>query len=481
MISPGESAARSAIEMDPMFLSTVCPDRSDRRIALAIVAVSLVAFLITVPFAKVSLPAVAAFLPIYQSAVVINDLITAVLLIGQYYILRSPGVLIMGGGYAFSAAMAIAHALSFPGLFAPAGLWGAGSDTTAWLFFLWHGGFLLFVIAYGLLKGRKLHLIALATSFTTTIVTVVVAVLALAVSLALVATPGLPGLPPIMQGNADAPTKLIVAIVTWGLNVAALAILWRRRPRSLLDLWLMAVACIWIFDIALSAVFNHARYDLGWYAGRIYGLLAASFVLVALLLENGKLYARLALASVRERACLANLHDGVITIGTNGIVCGANPAVERLLGYSTEELIGRNVSMLMPDPTASEHDGYLERYLRTGVAKLIGVRREVVGRHKDGTLVPLELAISEVSVQGERRFIGALHDIRERKRLIDDLTQARAEAEQANRAKSAFLATMSHEIRTPMNGVIGIIEILARSRLSVSIQRPHVALEVEKR
>ena len=166
------------------------------------------------------------------------------------------------------------------------------------------------------------------------------------------------------------------------------------------------------------------------------------------------------------QAILDNLLDCVITIDARGVVLNANPALARNLGYQPEEVIGRNVSMLMPDPHRDNHDAYLNRYLGTGDPRIIGIGREVEGRHKDGGLVPLELNVSEFSLRGERLFLGTLRDIRERKRFITELTQARAEAEQANRAKSAFLASMSHEIRTPMNGVVGMVDVLAHTRLT---------------
>src|SRR5439155_23509473 len=78
----------------------------------------------------------------------------------------------------------------------------------------------------------------------------------------------------------------------WALSLLAVVVLWRRRPHSVLDLWLMVVMSVWLFDIALAAVLNAGRFDLGFYAGRIYGLLAASFVLMVLLIENGTLYCR---------------------------------------------------------------------------------------------------------------------------------------------------------------------------------------------
>src|SRR6185295_16789228 len=107
-------------------------------------------------------------------------------------------------------------------------------------------------------------------------------------------------LPTIMRGSRDAPAKIIVATASWMLTLLALAVLWRRRPHSVLDLWLMVVLCAWVFDIALASMLNAGRFDVGWYAGRIYGLLAATFVLMVLLLENSALYAQL--AEARELA-----------------------------------------------------------------------------------------------------------------------------------------------------------------------------------
>ena len=136
-----------------------------------------------------------------------------------------------------------------------------------------------------------------------------------------------------------------------------------------------------------------------------------------------------------------------------------------MLGYRVDEVIGRNVSMLMPEPHRAAHDGYLENFRRTGEARVIGIGTEVEGLHRDGTHIAMDLSISEYVVGGRRYFTGILRDIRDRQRIMSALEQARAEAEAANHAKSAFLATMSHEIRTPMNGVIGMVDVLHQTSL----------------
>jgi signal transduction histidine kinase len=192
---------------------------------------------------------------------VINDLITAVLLYGQFAILGSAALLFLAAGYALVALVAFAHLLSFPGLFSASGLLGAGAQSTAWLYMFWHSALPLGVIGYAATRGGWRAI----------------------------------------DARGQRALAIAASIVAASCIAAALAVLWLCRLRSVLDVCIMVALCAWLLDIALSAGLNAGRFDLGFYAGRVYGLFASCFVLFVLLLENGVLYARLARALDGER------------------------------------------------------------------------------------------------------------------------------------------------------------------------------------
>ena len=288
-----------------VLISTLPAGPHHRRLATGTFAVSVLVFAALVPFAKQPLGQALAFIPAYQSALALSDLITAVLLFGQFGLARSGALLVLGGAYLFSAFMACAHALTFPGLFAPTGLLGAGPHSTAWMYMFWHGGFTLAFVGYAVLKDRppvrSRAGVAVGAGIAVTVL--------LGAAFTLLATAGRDFLPGIMRGNAYAPAYFGTVAAVWLLPLVALGFLWRRKPHSILDLWLMVVMAAVFFAVGLSAVFNAGRFDLGFYAGRVYGLLAASFVLVVLLLEHAALQMRLARAQVRHEERLRILHE----------------------------------------------------------------------------------------------------------------------------------------------------------------------------
>jgi diguanylate cyclase (GGDEF)-like protein/PAS domain S-box-containing protein len=126
-------------------------------------------------------------------------------------------------------------------------------------------------------------------------------------------------------------------------------------------------------------------------------------------------------SETRLRAVLDGVQSGVITITETGIVESFNRSAENMFGYSAAEVVGRNVSLLMPEPESSAHDGHLERYRRSGVRKIIGGRRDVMARRKDGSSFPIELGVTETVLDGRRLFIGSASDISFRKQAEAEL------------------------------------------------------------
>lgn len=283
------------------FLATTPARAQDWRRGATLIAISGGFFLALLPFATTPLEPIPGFIGVYQSALVVIQLLTAVLLLAKYSVLRMPALLALACAFLFSALMASAHALTFPGLFKPTGLLAATPQTTAWLYMFWHAGFPLLVITYALTKrpivdpgdGSAMRPIGLA----------VLAVVAAVAGLAVLASEGADLLPAIMIGNMQYfPVMKPVVGTVCLLSGLAVFMLWRCRPHSVLDVWLMVECINWIFDVALSAVFNAARFDLGFYFGRFYGLLAALFIIGVLLYESTRFYGRLVVAHRRDIA-----------------------------------------------------------------------------------------------------------------------------------------------------------------------------------
>lgn len=148
----------------------------------------------------------------------------------------------------------------------------------------------------------------------------------------------------------------------------------------------------------------------------------------------------------RTRVIVDTVLEGIITIDDSGVIETVNPAACRTFGYESDEVIGKNVSMLMPEPFRGAHDGYIRNYLATGKAKIIGIGREVLGQHKDGSTFPMELSVAPMTVADRKMFTGVVRDITERKR-IDEM-------------KNEFVSTVSHELRTPLTSIKGSLGLL---------------------
>jgi two-component system CheB/CheR fusion protein len=187
---------------------------------------------------------------------------------------------------------------------------------------------------------------------------------------------------------------------------------------------------------------------------------AAILVASADITDRKRVEAELRQAGERIRSVVDHVVDGIITIDAAGRIESFNPPAQGLFGYDRAEVVGRNVRMLMPEPYYDEHDGYLANYLATGHAKIIGTGREVVGRRKDGTTFPMELAVSEFHVGPHRYFTGIVRDITERKRLEEELRRRVADLAEAARQKDSFLAMLAHELRNPLAPILNATHVL---------------------
>jgi len=491
------------------FLSMVPAKRADWRLAFAVVAVSCLVFAAIAGFAQVPLAPIAAFIPAYEAALCINELITAILLFGQAAITRSRALLMLAGAYLFNAAMVVPHALTFPGLITPTGWLGAGPQSTAWLYMGWHAGFPLLLIAYVFLKRRD----AAAGGFTgaprTAIGATTLAVVAAVGLLATLATAGQALLPEIMQHNHYTAIMFGVVGTVWAASIVALGVLALQRPHTVLDLWLMVVMCAWIFDVALSAVLNAGRFDLGFYAGRIYGLFAASFVLLVLLLETRALYARLIRTVMAERAevsrraaalaeanqalrrseeglrdltatlearvvertrsleqAMAERHRAsemvealvqqsalaILALDPERRVILWNPAAEKIFGYAAAEIIGQPYPLVPPEELAG-HAATFERFAAGG--KVQG--GEVTRVRRDGSRIPLVYSGAPL-YDPDNRFRGVvfmMEDATERKALEQQLRQS-----QKMEAIGQLTGGVAHDFNNLLSVIIGSMELL---------------------
>ena len=170
--------------------------------------------------------------------------------------------------------------------------------------------------------------------------------------------------------------------------------------------------------------------------------------------------------------------EGIVTIDQRGCIETVNGAAERLFGWSAEELVGKNVSMLMPSPYKDEHDGYLRRYLTTGERRIIGIGREVTALRRDGTELPIDLSVGEGSVDGRKFFAAVLRDISDRKQMQTKLAQAERLA-----AVGELAAGVAHEINNPINTIINCAQLIddgddARSNCAIIIEEGQRVAEI---
>jgi len=417
---------------------------ASRRIALVSIALSAGMFLALLPFASVPVGVANWFIPLYQPVVAVNDLITATLLFGYLRLTRKYAVLVLACGYLYLAIMAVLHLLTFPGVFAPQGLLGAGAQTTGYMYVFWHCGLPVAVIAYAKLKQGDV----LLQHFAFDTARAILFTLSCAAALALLATFGHALLPPMLADSRYAAAFNIGRYGQWVLTAAALVYLYTRRSSSTLDLWLLVVMAAWFFEIGLVSIFNAGRWDVGFYAGRGYALIANSFVLVMLLVEHVSMYRDLAEAQSTARLArkLAETREVLrlaLVAGKMGVFSWDLRNNRAWWSQELEHMVG-----MAPGSLPAEPDAFMQRVFADDRAAISEALRKCIrNRHEcdvefrlqdaDGELL-WAFARAEAEHDAEGRATGVFG-------IIGDIT-ARKRSEEVAAEMEAQFQTLANEI-----------------------------------
>ena len=191
--------------------------------------------------------------------------------------------------------------------------------------------------------------------------------------------------------------------------------------------------------------------------------------------ETRRVEAALRSSQERYRSIIDSAVDAILVIDHRGRIEEFNVAAERMFGFASQDVLGCNVNVLMPQPYHDEHDRYMGRYLATGEKRIIGIGREVTGRRKDGSAFPLHLSVGEMVIDGEKKFTGILHDLTARVQLESQLREQAALTRLGEMA-----AVVAHEVKNPLTGIRGAVQIIG-SRLPAGSRDADVIKEIVSR
>ena len=285
-----------------ILIATQAPSPAQQRAALAVVIVLFAFFLAVLPFAHVPLARLNAIVPVVSTLMSLGDCVSAILLFGQFAVLRTRALLVLAAGYLFTGLVVIPYALTFPGAFAETGLLGADLQTAALLFISWHIGLPLAVTAYALLRDVPSDFERVRMPVPTAIVAAAAAAVLMAFATTWIAIHYTDLFPRVAVDTVRLTRETAPLAVTVAFSLAAVVLLLARQ-RSVLDLWLLVVCFAWLLDSVLTYLTLN-RFTGAWYANRVIRVVAANLVLFVLVAETTRLYANLAasvLAQRRER------------------------------------------------------------------------------------------------------------------------------------------------------------------------------------
>ena len=272
----------------------------------------------------------------------------------------------------------------------------------------------------------------------------------------------------VTSWGADPLLPLSLEMAAFCLLIAVITvILGRSNDQPLIRVFLAGVALL--AEASLSFLFA-ASWNQQWWLAHL--ILAGGYLLLSYAVVKAFLTTRCFAGFESAEQVMARLNsevgarrqqteqlaavfrtviDGIITIDADGVIDGFNPAAERIFGYAAEDVVGRDVSMLMPEPDRSRHQSYVGNYTRTGQARVIGSGREVTGLRKDGSLFPLELSVSEIAGLTPRRFTGVVRDITERQAFQQEILSLNETLEARIRARTEELRNTEERLRDALS------------------------------
>ena len=428
------------------------PTMRQRRLAFVVVVVTLATFGAVAPFAGLPLQRFDSFIPAMAAIIFVTDLVTAVLLFGQFSATGSRALLVLASGYLFTSLMAIPFALTFPGAFAPTGLLGAGSQSAAWLALSIRFGFAMATVGYAFLTSGKHTKDSIEPSPRPAILWSVAIIIVVVSTLIWAVTAGHDLLPRLLLDGKVLPLAHYATGMVALLYILAVLILWPRR-KSVLDLWLMVAVCALIAELLSIALFAKGRFDLGFYANRTIPLVVSKVVLIALLSETVILHARLSFANRnlqrakriegRLAAIVESSDDAIISKDLNGVITTWNAAAERMFGYSAAEAIGQPIMILIPPERQNEELEILARIHRGEHVDHF----ETIRKRKDGSPINVSLSVSPISDESGK-IVGA-------SKIARDITdQKRTEERQ-----KVLMAELDHRVKN----VLARVDVVAMS------------------
>ena len=457
-----------ANDQNEVVLANLPAGPTERRIALVVGLVLLAIGVLVVPFGRMQLPASTAGAAVGFSLVFLADLITWFLLISQFKIVRSRGLLVLSSGYLFTATMNIPVLLTMWGPFSLTGLLGAGLQTSLWLALAGFTGYPLAVFFYAVMK-KEPRAPTLHRTSSTAIAASVAIVIAIVLALTWIATAGESHLPKIVWTGGQPPANLKhIGMLLLLFAATALLLLWSRR-RSVLDLWLSVAMCAWLAQGIAKWINTSGRFSLSFYVGAWLFVISSTVLLIVLLKETMTLYGRLAVSLValrrlsaeklqRSEAYLSDAqrlsHTG--SFGRNLSSGEIHWSEETYKIFELDRSVKPKLELIF-ERIHPDDRHHVQQIIDRATNERTDSDIECRFLRPDGSVKYLHvLARAFETSSGNVEYIGAVRDITERTLAEEALRQAKADLAHINRVTTVgeLAASIGHEVKQPIAAAV---------------------------